>query len=154
MTHICSECGSEIPEDSDFCYSCGAMKDTALECDDDGNIFAPSCYRCGAPIQPGTEFCPDCGAPLIKEVITPQKAKRVTLAFFLALVPGFFDIFGLGHIALKDYPHAVMFLLISGLLFYFKQYESYNGTILSLLLPLAVFAFQLYDVVKKSFRGD
>lgn len=50
---ICPNCGSENPDDSNFCMECG-MK---LDISNDVNF----CIHCGTEIVPGARFCMNCG---------------------------------------------------------------------------------------------
>lgn len=102
MMYICSECGSQIPEDSDFCYHCGALRTKALQMDDSGHMEMGKCYSCGEPVKGEEYFCNKCGAPLVKAT-QPHLVKYGMLAIFMAAIPGFFNIFGLGHLVLKQW---------------------------------------------------
>ncbi len=58
MKHICSGCGSEIPEGNDFCYVCGAWTSKAFAINDEGTIlYSSKCVNCGKELVPGAEFC-------------------------------------------------------------------------------------------------
>lgn len=64
----CSECGKEIPEESEFCPYCGTnlkneTEQVIEEKEKKGNI----CSSCKKKIPDGSEFCPYCGADL-KEI--------------------------------------------------------------------------------------
>jgi tetratricopeptide (TPR) repeat protein len=52
---ICGKCGTELPDESKFCHSCGSKLETAA-----GGL----CPKCGSPVQPGSKFCNKCGAGL------------------------------------------------------------------------------------------
>jgi RNA polymerase subunit RPABC4/transcription elongation factor Spt4 len=52
-TKTCPNCGSENPDDSNFCMECG-MK---LDISNDVNF----CIHCGTEVVPGAKFCMNCG---------------------------------------------------------------------------------------------
>jgi len=54
----CPSCGSEAPDDSTFCESCGAGLGVAAPPD------AGACPSCGAANEAGSTFCESCGASL------------------------------------------------------------------------------------------
>lgn len=77
---LCNKCGSDNPEGSVFCGTCGARVDGKKECPscgkpiDEKNVF---CNFCGARTDGKTvcpncgtvyedKFCPQCGAPTVK----------------------------------------------------------------------------------------
>ena len=62
MRRVCLGCGSEIPEDSDFCYACGRWAKDALSVDDKGNLLVTEyCLNCGEAMPANSAFCPYCG---------------------------------------------------------------------------------------------
>ncbi len=48
---VCSDCGSQQPDDARFCNGCGASMASSM------------CSACGEPVVPGARFCNSCGAP-------------------------------------------------------------------------------------------
>lgn len=102
---ICGQCGSEMPEDTDFCYRCGAMRR-----DDAEEI----CRRCGSVRGPNVE-CALCG-PISEHPAGRLPSQRRMTAILLAALPGFFDVFGLGHIFMGRFRTGALFLCVSALL--------------------------------------
>ena len=154
--HICSECGQTIPEDSDFCYYCGALKKKAFETDEKGEVKTGVCHSCGSPVKPHENFCRSCGAALMTSspIIMPLKLKKnAFLALILALIPGFFHVYGLGHLVLKQYLRGAMFLALSVILFISTGYFKEHALIL-MMLDLGVFLFQMMDVMKFMYESD
>ena len=49
---ICSNCGTKLSDDQDFCPKCGTPK---------GKVKNNFCEKCGAELQEGQEFCAKCG---------------------------------------------------------------------------------------------
>ncbi len=54
----CSSCGTESPENRQFCSECGAL-------------LPRRCPQCGTDYAPGAKFCGECGATLDATVSTP-----------------------------------------------------------------------------------
>ncbi|MBO4763371.1 MAG: zinc ribbon domain-containing protein [Candidatus Methanomethylophilaceae archaeon] len=52
MKYVCPECGSQIPDDSDFCHVCGCLKSKAYAFNDDFSKDGV-CPRCGSEVRPG-----------------------------------------------------------------------------------------------------
>ncbi len=67
---VCPTCGTESPDSSRFCPSCGSS-------------LVPACPVCGAERPPGARFCPSCGAALVEEAPIPagQERRLVTILF-------------------------------------------------------------------------
>jgi RNA polymerase subunit RPABC4/transcription elongation factor Spt4 len=162
MRRICRGCGYEIPDDSDFCHRCGEWADKALNVNDEGTVlYSDRCSSCGEDLPPGADFCPHCGASTagsnINLVRRPFKlTTNNIIAILLAVVPGFFNVFGLGQIYQRRWSKAFMFLAISALLIYvapsFLQFT--NTTMLLILIQVAMFMFSLSDVFGAIVRGE
>lgn len=56
---VCAKCGTALPADSSFCYSCGAQVQAAEQAPTDDKI----CAGGGSRIMPGMSFCSVCGKP-------------------------------------------------------------------------------------------
>ena len=111
MKYICHDCGYEIPEDMEFCPHCGCMRDKSTPVDDQTGMPLGVCPSCGAKTNPGDSFCGSCGAALPEvRVMVPKMRKNGTLAIILGLFPGFFNIFGLGHLVMREWSKGAMFL--------------------------------------------
>jgi len=151
MRYICPECGGEIPEDLDFCQFCGRKKDNTIRLDQSGRFVPPDknqCASCGTEMQPGDLFCPSCGKPISKTQMAafrPKLAKHawigIALAFIpgalgLVPIPGLFSIFGLGHLFFRKWPRAIMFFILSALVF--LLHHNYGGGEASFLTELLI----------------
>ncbi len=146
MRYVCPECGSQIPDDSDFCHVCGCLKSKAYAFDDDMSSGQGTCPRCGSETRPGEMFCERCGAPL--RVQSPFRfSKRNATAMLLALIPGFFSIYGLGHLVLKEWIRGVMFLAMTALYWYMRLASGTNGLIL-IFLSVALYIYQMSDLFR------
>ena len=152
MKYICPECGSEIPEEDEFCTRCGCLKSKSIVTDDSGNVDTTHCPNCGEPIVGNENFCGACGAPLIRNAVPVRMktAKYAWLAFLLALVPGFFNIFGLGHLVLKKWSRGFMFLAISVILYFVGP----GLGVFLLFIQVGVFMFQLMDIMDYMYVRD
>ena len=153
--HICSECGQTIPEDSDFCHYCGALKMKAFRTDEKGDINPNVCHSCGAAVERGQNFCRSCGAALMPSgpTIVPIRMKKYApIALLLALIPGFFHIYGLGHLVMKQWLRGGMFLAMTVILFFVGP--SFENQFVFLILDMGVFLFQMMDVMKYMYESD
>ncbi|MDR1690211.1 MAG: zinc ribbon domain-containing protein [Candidatus Methanoplasma sp.] len=136
MIYICPECGNEIPEDVDFCYSCGRKRDNTIRLDDSGRFIPPEtdkCSSCGKDMSSGDLFCQNCGEPLSRTqiaVFQPKMVKYGWIGIALAFIPGAIGfmlglgtigIYGLGHLYFKKWGRGAMYLLLSAAMFYFRQ---------------------------------
>lgn len=140
MRSICPECGSEIPSDSEFCHHCGRIDTNRMRIADDGSLQQGDgvCGRCGAALGPDDLFCRDCGAIATVGCAVPFRPKLTRhgiVGIVLALIPGLFGIFGLGHLWFGRYGRAAMFLLVSIPLFYLSFIDKaadFSGTLVFL----------------------
>ncbi len=150
MRYFCGECGEEIPEDMEFCPVCGSYREKAVITDDSGSRLT-GCPSCGAPFRSGDTYCASCGKNLgnvnASPPVTMEMQKRGIIAIILALGPGFFNIFGLGHIYLKQYSRGVMFLGISLVLWYLNGWQMFADVFLLRMVDIMMFFYQGMDVM-------
>ncbi len=152
MRYICHDCGNEIPDDMDFCLSCGCLREKATLVDDRTGMPLGICLSCGADIVPGSAFCSTCGKELPGMTYLQLKLrKHGTLALILALLSGFFNIFGLGHLVLREWSKGISFLVISLVLFYVNGFSLYSSTFLMSMLCVAVYFFQVMDLFRVAY---
>jgi hypothetical protein len=88
----------------------------------------PFCYKCGAQLSEGANFCKSCGArqdnrdPAIatnsstlqatsNTVNVKAQGKSMTIVLLLALLPGFFGFWGIGHFYIGKTTRGVVFLI-------------------------------------------
>lgn len=154
MKYICHDCGYEIPDGMDFCPRCGCVKDKSTPVDDQTGMPLGICPHCGASTNPGDAFCGSCGSPLPEvRMMVPKMRKNGMIAIILAMFPGFFNVFGLGHLVLKDWSKGAMFLAMSVILFYI------NGgfmptTMLMSILSIAVYFYQCMDLIRVVYSPE
>ncbi|MDR3205943.1 MAG: zinc ribbon domain-containing protein [Candidatus Methanoplasma sp.] len=157
MRCVCSECGREIPDESDFCYVCGSLRTKAVEIHDAQEIMGALnlCHVCGGDMRPEDPVCKKCGEPRVKRVVISVGLDRYgTVAILLALIPGalallpgLISVFGLGHLMYKRWTRAAMFLTMSALLGMSKMYADEGGMQVIIILATAVtFFVQLMEV--------
>lgn len=160
IRYICSECGNEIPYDSDFCYTCGNLKSKAFKIDDGGNIQGEEvpCPNCGKPILEEAKFCKHCGIetdmpvrttqgtshstppnmPYNMSYRTPVLQKNGTIAIVLSFIFAFIGIYGIGHFILKKWSRGFMFLAMSAVNWYI--YASV-GAMVPTIMIISLFIF-------------
>jgi len=163
MKYICPECGSEIPEDAEFCYICGRKKDNTIRLDQSGHFIQPEenkCASCGAEMLPDDLFCPNCGEPISKTQLAAFRPKMVKygwvglalalIAGALGFVPGAIgflptlpSIFGLGHLYFKKWARGVIFLLFSAFFYYLRITTEMNIWISIFFQVIAIFIYLL-----------
>ena len=158
MRLICHDCGYEIPEGMDFCPKCGCMADKATAVDDSG-IPVMACPKCGTAATMGDRFCKHCGATLGDAMqapvfVKPRMRRNGALAFMLAVIPGFFNIFGLGHFVLKQWSKGIMFLAISVVVWYVNGWSMFSSNLMMSLISILVFIYQLNDVSRAMFAPE
>jgi len=63
---LCSQCSTNLPDDSVFCLKCGQKVDHAAKSVALATIPVQlACDGCGTTLPPSAEFCPKCGQPVI-----------------------------------------------------------------------------------------
>ena len=126
--HICTECGRVHQEDLDFCPHCGSTKGGNV----DPELIPPEFKIVNGPK----------GAYVVR-----QDVRRIRLALALALIPGVFDIFGLGHLLLGKYFRGLWYLCCSGIVYY-ERFTGYFGveSTYMFVITLALLIIQLFDI--------
>ena len=155
MIYICSQCGNQIPEDADFCYACGCLRSKALVMDDDGRMDTTRCHMCGEKVNPGESFCGNCGAALVLERGTPAKldSKRL-IALALAIIPGFFNIFGLGRLGMRQWARGLMFIAITVVLSIICPFYVPSPTMFIVLVRVGVFMYHALDIMRYVYAPE
>jgi len=154
MKYICPECGSDIPEDSEFCHHCGRKKDDTIRLDQSGHFVQPEvkCTSCGI------------GMPQNVPKFRPQMVKYGWIGLVLAavggalaLVPfgpigplaGLFSIYGLGHLYFKKWKRAAWFFFISAFMFvmrYINPEMSLFSQLVFVIFTIFFFILQFMEV--------
>ena len=148
MRYICHDCGYEIPSDMDFCPRCGCLRTNATTVGDDG-MPADACPSCGAHIDRGAVYCPSCGNKVPEAVtVMPRANKMGMAAIALALIPGIFNIFGLGHLVLKQWSRGAMFIALTVIILYMNGWQLFSSNIMIYLITLAVYMYQAMDIFR------
>ncbi len=158
MRHQCSECGNEIPESMDFCPHCGCLKSKSIPIDESG-VTVAICPDCGHEISPSDSFCGNCGADLShchapQPIRYPVMRKHAVLAIVLATIPGFFNIYGLGHFVLGKWSRGCMFLVMSAVMWYINGWQLASSNYFILLLNLLLFFFQISDIMRLAYSPE
>lgn len=158
MRRICHDCGREIPDDMDFCQYCGCMADKATMVDDNG-IPSRTCPSCGAAASMTDSFCGSCGAklegaPQMMPMMRPVMRRNGPLAFILAVIPGFLNIFGLGHFLMKQWSRGAMFLCMSLVIWYVNGGSMFSSNLLMSMVSILVFIYQLNDISRVIFSPE
>lgn len=154
MKYICHDCGYEIPGDMDFCPRCGCLRDRSTPVDDETGMPLGVCPSCGAQSKPGDLYCGSCGAQLPQvRMVVPKLRKNGMVALILGLVPGFLNIFGLGHLLLKEWSKGIMFLAMSAILFYINGGLIAQSMLMS-LLSVAVYFYQCMDLIRVAYSPE
>lgn len=168
IRYICSECGNEIPYDSDFCYKCGNLRSKAFKIDDGGNLQGEEvpCSNCGKPILEGAKFCKHCGIesnipvqttagtaqsmPYNMSYHVPVLQKNGTMAIVLSFVFAFLGIYGIGHLILKKWSRGFMFLAMSTVNWYI--YVSIGGPVtIIMIISLFIFFKQSMEITNLAY---
>ena len=157
MRCICHDCGREIPDDMDFCPGCGCLRSRATQVDDTG-FPVRTCPKCGAAASMRDLFCGSCGEALgpAPNPVMPRPVMRRNgaLAFMLAAVPGFFNIFGLGHFLMKDWTKGIMFLSMSVILWFICGWTFRSPNLIITVISILTFFYQLNDISRVIFSPE
>lgn len=150
MTYICGECGAEIPDDMDFCPRCGCVKEKAYRV---GDSSAAVCPSCGNPVGPADLFCGVCGTKLnpvaqFPNIPAPVMRKHGYAAILLAFIPGFFNIYGLGHLVMRKWSRGLMFMAMGLIIWYINGWQLASSSSLVMILNIAVFFYQAIDITR------
>lgn len=150
---FCMECGEQIEPDAEFCYQCGSKR--ILTIDPRNNrvqLGKGECPYCGKLNYPDDKFCGGCGRRIGTFEYTPYRQRRLTpkeiVIVFLAILPGAFNVFGIGHILLKKYSRAFMYVVISAVLLYVRWFSGPLQT--STLIFIEIIGFVIF--MKQSFE--
>ncbi len=163
MTRVCRGCGNEIPEGQEFCYECGAWADQAIIIDNRGGItYSEMCLNCGKALPNGSEYCPYCGEKVPEAApIEPVRVRRPWdvldyLAVALAVIPGFFNVFGLGQIIQRRYSKAFIYISMTIILIYLAPSLSQvsTGKVVLFFLQIGLFMFSLLDVFRNTGKRE
>ncbi len=171
--YICSECGREIPGNSDFCYHCGSLREKAHVIDY-GSAQTPYgdlsslCPECGLANEGDFKFCRHCGVEIktveTREVnrtppgvryrngygATPVLQKNGGMAMLMAIVFGFVGIYGLGHLVMKKWSRGLMFLAMSAVNWYI-YISSGTFPFFILLISLLLFFKQSTEITNIAY---
>lgn len=127
--HICTECGRVCEEDYDFCPTCGSTKGTNVD-----RTLIPEEFKIVNSPQ---------GKFLIREDF-----RKLRLGLMLALFPGIFNIFGLGHLFTKQLLKGFFFLGMSVLYYYERIFHYLNLSDIALfVITIVVFIVQCFDMM-------
>lgn len=149
MKYICHDCGNEIPDDMDFCPRCGGLKEKSTPVDDNSGMPLGVCPKCGARIGFGDSYCGSCGAALPQiQILRPKMRKCGGVAMILALIPGFFNIFGLGHLLLKSWSKGFMFIALTLIMFYVNGMSLMPTSLVLSFISVAIYFYQAMDLVR------
>ena len=137
MTLYCSQCGAPIEDGADFCYQCGALRKTAFDMDESGNLRPASenatrvCPHCGFSNPFSERSCQNCGGamPPLESVRVPKALdSRDFLAIALGVIPGCIGVCGLGHFFYHRYSRGLMYLCISLIILYVEISLGYTSS--------------------------
>ena len=128
----CLECGGVVEPGADFCYTCGSRR--VIDVDPETNrIILPKghCPYCGHDNEPDARFCGSC-----------DLTAKDWIIMLATLLPGAFNVFGIGHIILKKYSRAAVYLVISAIILYLRF--SLVGTSMSTLILIEIIGLVVY----------
>lgn len=157
----CESCGTLNPDSASFCHRCGALFSSQELEEALHRMQNPTCVRCGMELVEGGTFCPHCGSTQSVSAVrmrANELSRMSLMAKMLALVPGIFNIFGLGHLLLRSYLRALVFMALSGAIylceFLLRERDMMSGEWQTglLVFSLLVFMVQLWDVFKITYR--
>ena len=111
------------------------------------------CLNCGKELPKGSDFCPYCGTKVEGVQSTPVVVRRQWtlmdyLSIALAVIPGFFNIFGLGQIIQRRWSKAFVFICATILLLYLTPsfMENTDHYWILIAMQIVLFMFSLMDV--------
>ena len=81
-------------------------------------------------------------------MIRPVLRKNGAVALALGLIPGFFNIFGLGHFVMKSWAKGCMFLAMSVILLYINGWSLVSSDIMIVMLSVMVYFYQAMDLMR------
>lgn len=139
MPWICSECGRIEQDDLDFCTGCGAVREKRSD--------GPVCMRCGHALEEGEMQCGRClRSDMISEM---AEDRRYFIALMLAVIPGMFQIFGLGHIFLGRWVKGAVLAAGSLVLMYLFGIYDGNAQYIQWLTvaDVAIYTVQFLDLL-------
>ncbi len=141
------ECGADVDPQSDFCYVCGSRR--VLEVNPANNRVVMEkghCPYCGHDNIPDASFCTSCGRRIGEfEYVARRNTKPTAvdyIAVLLSLIPGAFNIFGLGHLVLKKFSRGFMYLAMTAVVLYLKYATANAAT--SMLIIIEVIGLVIY----------
>ncbi len=125
IVRYCMECGSTVEPGADFCYACGSRRIVDVRSADNRVIMQPGhCPYCGHDNVPDAKFCASCGRRIgdfeYSGVPKVQLSSFDMLVLMAALIPGLFNVFGIGHLLVKKYSRGIMYLVISAVFLYVR----------------------------------
>lgn len=150
MPYICSQCGSVMEDQDEFCHRCGAAKVHAYYLNVGDETV---CFNCGTKLPADSIFCSDCGS-LLKQAIPVSKDRygivQTVTAMMFAFIPGIFDIFGLGHFILGKWTRGLAFLSCSVAIYLADRYLVLDTTMEYTLVVLCtvLFIVQMLDLYR------
>lgn len=155
MKYICHDCGYEIPGDMEFCPRCGCLREKSTPVDDNSGMPLGVCPSCGAKTSFGDVYCGSCGATLPQiQMVRPKMRKYGTVAMVLALIPGFFNLFGLGHLVLRSWSKGLMFLALTVILFYVNGMTLIPTSFLMSMVCVLVYLYQAMDLFRVVYSSE
>lgn len=99
---FCKNCGKEMGDNSQFCWSCGTKVEVKAEPIEENVQENVSCKYCNAEINAKADICPHCGMRL-RVIITKNPGIASVLSFF---VPG------LGQVYNGDITIGIAFVIV------------------------------------------
>ena len=112
------------------------------------------CPKCGAQVPDNAQFCGSCGAQLPQvQFVRPVLRKHGAIALALGLIPGFFNIFGLGHLVMREWSKGAMFLAMSVILIYVNGGLISTSFLMS-ILSVAVYFYQCMDLIRAVYSPE
>ena len=108
------------------------------------------CPFCGALVESHWDYCQECGRYLrgLSEVsetpIYPLKEKDPMIALLLALIPGLFGIWGIGHFYVEEFGKGVLLLFLGLILAFIMLLNIICGLVI-LIVGFFIWLWQAYD---------